>query len=91
MVSAVERVIKSYAAQNNLDVSTIRLVSSEQVDWPDGCLGVAKPGMMCIQVITPGYRIILEVNGRAVELHSTISGDYYVEAPAGSNAGFPLK
>jgi len=91
MVSAVERVIKSYAAQNNLDVSTIRLVSSEQVDWPDGCLGVVKPGMMCIQVITPGYRIILEVNGRAVELHSTISGDYYVEAPAGSNAGFPLK
>jgi hypothetical protein len=58
-----------------IDPDTIKLVSVEAVDWPDGCLGVQTPGMMCTMVITPGYRVILEVDGKQYEYHTNQSGD----------------
>ena len=48
---------------------------SKQVDWPDGCLGVQTPGVMCTMVITPGYRVILEADGKQYEYHTNASGD----------------
>ncbi|HTP09099.1 MAG TPA: hypothetical protein VMP08_12665 [Anaerolineae bacterium] len=57
-----------------IDPDKITLVSVEQVDWPDGCLGVQTPGMMCTMVITPGYRVILEADGKQYEYHTNESG-----------------
>ena len=37
----------------------IEIVSEEQVDWPDACLGLAKPEESCLQQITPGYKVTL--------------------------------
>lgn len=91
MIPAVEKVIQNYASQNNLEVAAIKLISTQLVDWPDGCLGVVTPGMACIEVITPGYLILLDVNGTSVELHSTLSGDYFLVAPVGGSGGFPVK
>lgn len=50
-----------------LPVDQIKLVSTEAVDWPDSCLGIATEGIACAQLITPGFRVILEANGRQVE------------------------
>ncbi len=58
-----------------VDPDTIKLVSVEAVDWPDGCLGVQTPGVMCTMVITPGYRVVLEAGGKQVEYHTNASGD----------------
>ncbi len=58
-----------------VDADTIKLVSVEPVDWPDGCLGVQTPGVMCTMVITPGYRVILEADGKQYEYHTNASGD----------------
>jgi len=58
-----------------IDPDTIKLVSVEQVDWPDGCLGIQTPGVMCIMVITPGYRVILEADGKQYEYHTNETGD----------------
>jgi hypothetical protein len=44
------------------------------MDWPDGCLGVAEEGMMCTQVITPGFQIILEADGKVVEYRTNEDG-----------------
>jgi hypothetical protein len=64
------------ALSENLNITTdeIRLVSTEAVDWPDGCLGVAEEGLACTQVITPGFRIVLDANGREVEYHTNEDG-----------------
>ncbi|HUE97702.1 MAG TPA: hypothetical protein VMN99_00530, partial [Anaerolineales bacterium] len=64
------------ALSENLKIATdeIRLVSTEAVDWPDGCLGVAAEGLACTQVITPGFRIILEANDREVEYRTNEDG-----------------
>jgi hypothetical protein len=63
------------AERLNVDPSVITVVSVEAVDWPDGCLGVQTPGVMCTMVITPGYRVILEADGKQYEYHTNESGD----------------
>jgi hypothetical protein len=57
-----------------LPVEEIKLVSAEAVEWPDGCLGVQEEGLVCTQVITPGFRVILEANGRQVEYRTNEDG-----------------
>lgn len=52
----------------------IQLVDWEYVEWSDACLGIRTAGIMCAQVITPGYRIRLAVGGRTFELHTNQSG-----------------
>ena len=50
------------------DQITVKTV--EFVEWPDSCLGVTKRDVACAEVITPGYRIILEANGQTYEDHT---------------------
>lgn len=59
-----------------LPADKITLVSTEAVDWPDGCLGVVDEGLDCAQVITPGFRVILEAKGRQVEYRINEDGTY---------------
>ncbi|MHB8377493.1 MAG: hypothetical protein ACYDEB_11130 [Dehalococcoidia bacterium] len=47
-----------------------RVVAVTPVDWPDACLGVRAPGKVCAQVVTPGYRIIIDAGGKRVEYHT---------------------
>lgn len=61
--------------QLKVDVDLIGLVSAEQVDWPDGCLGIQTPGIMCIQVISPGYKVVLSANGVEYEFHTNETGE----------------
>lgn len=66
---------KMLMEQLKVDVDLIGLVSAEQVDWPDGCLGIQTPGVMCIQVISPGYKVILSANGVEYEFHTNETGE----------------
>lgn len=72
--SPADRARADLAQRLNVDPSGIVVVSSEPVDWPDACLGIQSPDVMCAQVITPGYKIILEVDGKQYEYHTNDSG-----------------
>lgn len=56
---------------------TLRIVVAEAVVWPDACLGIEQPGMVCAQVLTPGFRVLLQDPlGGAHTVHSaSVSGD----------------
>lgn len=58
-----------------VDPDTIGLVSAEQIDWPDACLGIHTPGVMCAMVVTPGYKVVLEAGGKQYEYHTNMNGD----------------
>lgn len=58
----------------NLPADKITLISTESVTWPNGCLGVQRIGVMCTQAEVPGYKIILDANGRKYEVHTDESG-----------------
>jgi hypothetical protein len=61
-----------------------RIVSVEAVDWPDACLGMAGPDEACAEVITPGYLVVLDRSGEAIEYHASRAGRYRkVAADAG--------
>ena len=59
-----------------LTANKIALVSTEAVDWPDDCLGVVDEWLDCAQVITPGFRVLLEANGRQVEYRTNEDGTH---------------
>ncbi len=78
-----------FALSRQLGVSILKVVvvSVEEVEWPDSCLGVAQPDVVCAQVITPGYRVILENRGQVYEFHTNADGSQVVEAQAALPAG----
>lgn len=79
-VPAVAAARQVLAQQIRTVPEAIRVISLEAVDWPDGCLGVYAPGVSCIQVIVPGYRIVLEAEGRRYTYHTDREGRWVVRA-----------
>lgn len=63
--------VQRFAAEKfNAAAPQVNIKKIEPVQWPDACLGAAKPGEICAQVITPGYRLQVEINGKLYELHT---------------------
>jgi hypothetical protein len=48
----------------------IRLVSVTAVQWRDASLGCPRPNTKYVQVITPGFKVVLEAEGRTYEYHT---------------------
>lgn len=59
----------------------INLVSAQPQDWPDASLGCPKAGQVYAQVITPGYRIVLEYAQKQYEYHTDLDTRYTLCAP----------
>jgi len=68
----VEQAVADLSRRTQIPASDIRLLGVEGVQWPDSCLGCAKPGEMCLMVITPGYRIGLQAGGRGYDYHTSM-------------------
>jgi hypothetical protein len=58
------------AREQGLAEADIALVAVEATEWRDSSLGCPQPGMNYMQVITPGYSITLEAQGKRYEYHS---------------------
>jgi hypothetical protein len=74
LTPAQRAAITTLSENLGIPAENIKLVSTEAVDWPDGCLGVQEERVMCTQAIVPGFRIILEADGRKVEYHTNEDG-----------------
>ena len=73
--AAVTAAQAALAAQLRLpSPDQVRVVSWQQVDWPNSCLGIAAPDQVCAQVIVEGYRVILEANGARHEYRTDETG-----------------
>ena len=69
------------AQQLKVDVDTVVIVSADKVEWPDSCLGIKTPGIMCSQIVTEGYKVILQAAGGTYEYHTDLTGDRALPAP----------
>ena len=47
------------------------------------------PGVGCMEVITPGYLIVLEAGGALFEYHTNLDGSRVVLAELGSGGTYP--
>lgn len=68
------------AVQLGIPSPDIKIISAEAVEWSDSCLGLGKPEEICAQVITPGYKVILEASGQRYEAHTDQTGDVVILA-----------
>jgi hypothetical protein len=62
-------------------VDEIRIVSVEPRDWPDASLGCPQPGRAYAQVITPGYRVVLEFQGTSYPYHTSMASAVACDEP----------
>jgi hypothetical protein len=69
-----------------LDVDEIQLEDIKAVEWKDSSLGCSAPGMMYLQVITPGYEITLSAQGQSYSYH-TDQDDSFVLCQQGRSWG----
>jgi hypothetical protein len=72
----VEGAVQFAADELDVDPASIQVISVDGVDWNNSCLGAAAPGEMCMEVITPGYRVLLDVDGKEVAVHTNRDGSY---------------
>jgi hypothetical protein len=63
------------ASKLGVALDQIVIQTMEAVTWPDACLGAAEAGEMCAQVLTPGYRGILTVDGMQYEFRLDQNGE----------------
>lgn len=58
-----------------VDPSTAKITNIKRADWPDASLGVSEPGMSYIQVITPGFKMVMELepDGTQYVFHTSTS------------------
>jgi hypothetical protein len=61
-----------------LAAKDVVIKSVEQRTWSDSCLGVVQQNVACADVIVPGYRVILQANGRLFEAHTNSDGTQVV-------------
>ncbi len=80
--AARDAAIKALAEKLGVPVGDITVVDQTPVEYTDGCLGIAMPGVMCAQVITQGYRITMSAKGLAYVYHVNQDGSVALENQA---------
>lgn len=62
------------AEQLSVAVEEVNLLSTEQMEWTDSCLGLGGAAESCAAVMTPGWQANFEVEGQEFEVRLDESG-----------------
>jgi hypothetical protein len=86
----IDKATQDLAQRLSISATQINIVNATEVVWPDGSLGCPQKGMAYIQVLTPGYLIVLEVDNNNYEYHAN-KGTFviYCRNPAPPILGTP--
>ncbi|MEO9254551.1 MAG: hypothetical protein ABI305_03355 [Tepidiformaceae bacterium] len=80
-----EAMRQDLAGRLKVELTTVSMTSYANVVWPDGCLGVKKPGIACSQIVTQGFLATLsDVSGKSYIYHGT--GTRFIAASFEPNA-----
>jgi len=72
--AVIEAAVADAAARAGVDPAAVTVVSAASVTFPDGGLGCPEPGMMYTQVLTPGYRVVVDAGGRQYDYRAGTRG-----------------
>jgi hypothetical protein len=74
------RLARNHAAHSRgLRASEVRVVRYGRRTWPDGCLGLGGPDLVCTQALVDGYRAVFDVRGKRVVYRTDLHDTYRVE------------
>lgn len=81
--TAVAQALPPEVAQNiqnqisqllGVPLESVQVQTVEKKEWPDGCLGLGKPGEVCTQAVTPGWLLAFSVNGTTYRFRANDTG-----------------
>jgi hypothetical protein len=73
------------ARRSGVAAADLRVVSVEDVTWPDGSLGCPEPGRLYTQALVPGHRVRIAAPGAAdapMHYHLSTRGNAWLYCPA---------
>ena len=62
-------------------VESIQLESIEQMEWPDGCLGLGAPDESCTAAVTPGWLLVFSADGQEHRFRADQTGTVIRQEP----------
>ena len=72
----LDTLLADAAQRSGVDRSQITVQLGQAVEWSDGALGCPKPGMNYLQVITPGYQVLLQAGTASYDYHADERGRF---------------
>ncbi len=66
------------ASRLSVPTSALTLESATRIVWSNSSLGCPKRGFMNLEVMTPGFLIVLSYQGRDHEYHSDVRGPLFM-------------
>ena len=66
----IQKTKEDLAQRLSISLAQISFVEATEVEWSDSSLGCPQPDMAYLEVITPGYRILLQADTTIHEYHS---------------------
>lgn len=73
----IEKMRADLAQHAGIEASAAKVVAAESIVWPSGALGCPEPGQLYTQATVPGYRVVLEYNGRTYAYHGAQRGGFF--------------
>lgn len=74
LADEVEAAIADAAAHYGVPEAEVAVAGALDVVWADGSLGCPEDGVLYPQVLTDGYQLTLEVDGRRITYHGADDG-----------------
>jgi len=72
------KIVADAAQRSGVNAASIVVQRGEAVEWNDSSLGCAKPGMAYMQMITPGYRVVLQAGQNGYDYRANTRGYFFV-------------
>jgi len=79
----LDDIIADLAERLEISVKEISIIQARAVEWNDGSLGCPQPGLMYIQVITPGFRVVLLAKDQMFDYHTDTKAQFILCNPDG--------
>lgn len=74
--SILDPILDDAAARSGVDRAELLVLRGEAVTWPDGGLGCPQPGVMYIQVLVDGYRVIVSADSQELDYRGDGRGNF---------------
>jgi hypothetical protein len=69
-------ILSDAASVASVDASQVSLISAKEEVFSDGSLGCPQKGQSYIQVLTPGWIVMVDAGGTVLEYHASTAGAY---------------
>ncbi|HCR52579.1 TPA: hypothetical protein DIV48_02950 [Candidatus Kaiserbacteria bacterium] len=72
---------RAYAARAlGVSEGLVIVMTAYEKEWTDSCLGLGGPAESCAQVITPGYEVTVQANGKQYMYRTNATGEVIRQA-----------